>query len=96
MDATFHVVNTKGIANPRIYDIAYSHLKGQRPFFPGLQQCHDTGKKLAEEIMHDLRLKNSDPLPKIYNSRFNIWRDRHMTFPFPLAVDRQPLSMKNN
>ena len=55
IDNSFHVIGRDGKTHKEIYDIAYPHLKGQRPFFPGLQQCHDTGKILAEEIMSSFR-----------------------------------------
>lgn len=57
IDTKFHVMRKDGTANPRIYDTAYAHLKGQRPFFPGLQQCHDSGKIIAADILDGLRQK---------------------------------------
>ncbi|OYW31461.1 MAG: hypothetical protein B7Z47_01050 [Chthoniobacter sp. 12-60-6] len=56
IDGTYRVIGSDGKTNPRIYDIAFPHTSGIRPYSYGLQACNDTSAILVrawvEEIMH--------------------------------------------
>ncbi len=48
IDSGYRVIGTDGLPNPRIYDIAFPHISGIRPYSYGLQSCADTSAILAE------------------------------------------------
>lgn len=58
IDGTCRLVGEDGKPNPRIYDIAFPHTTGIRPYSYGLQACSHTSailvKALVEEIQGDL------------------------------------------
>lgn len=44
IDSSYRIINARGESNPRIYDIAFPHVSGIRPYSYGLQACSDTSK----------------------------------------------------
>jgi hypothetical protein len=55
VDSSYRIIGENGMANPRVFDIAHAHFIGQKPYFPGLQQCNDMGEIVAKELMSSLR-----------------------------------------
>lgn len=48
VDRGYRVRGTDGEPNPRVYDIAFSHTLGLRPYSYGLQACNETAGLLVE------------------------------------------------
>ncbi len=48
IDSGYRVIGIDGRPNPRIYDIAFPHISGIRPYSYGLQACADTSAIVAE------------------------------------------------
>ncbi len=48
IDGSYHVVGKNREPNPRIYDIAFPHISGVRPYSYGLQACNATAAVLVE------------------------------------------------
>ena len=44
IDAIYRLVGADGTSNPRLYDIAFPHTSGVRPYSYGLQACSDTAE----------------------------------------------------
>lgn len=42
VDNTYRIINEKGEGNPNVYNIAFTHIGGCRPYSYGLQACHAT------------------------------------------------------
>ncbi|MEN3941093.1 FAD/NAD(P)-binding protein [Prosthecobacter sp. SYSU 5D2] len=63
IDGTYRVIGQDGEPNPRIYDIAFPHTPGVRPYSYGLQACSDTSAIVVaawvEELQADERVKNN-------------------------------------
>lgn len=63
IDGTYRVIGQDGEPNPRIYDIAFPHTPGVRPYSYGLQACSDTSAIVVaawvEEIQADKPVENS-------------------------------------
>lgn len=49
------MINTAGIANPRLFDVAFPHATGIRPYSYGLQACELTARMLVTGWKHTLR-----------------------------------------
>ena len=52
---SYRVIGQDRTPSARVFDVAYPHIKGQRPFFAGLQQCNDIGTTVASELMSECR-----------------------------------------
>lgn len=48
IDAAHRVIGADGRANPRIFDIAFPHITGLRPYSYGLQACNHTAGLVVE------------------------------------------------
>ena len=48
VDGSYRVVGENGKPNPRIFDIAFTHISGVRPYAYGLQACNATSAVLVE------------------------------------------------
>jgi hypothetical protein len=48
VNAAYQIVGSDGTANPRIYDVAFPHTIGVRPYSYGLQACSDTAEILIQ------------------------------------------------
>ncbi len=51
IDNGYRVIGSDGKANPRIYDIAFTHALGLRPYSYGLQACNYTAQLAAEAML---------------------------------------------
>ncbi|MEO7723490.1 MAG: hypothetical protein ABIU29_02190, partial [Chthoniobacterales bacterium] len=47
IDRGYRVVGEDGRASERIFDIAFPHTSGERPYSYGLQACNDTARILV-------------------------------------------------
>ena len=59
IDRGYHVVGEDGQASQRIFDIAFPHTSGGRPYSYGLQACNDTARILVAGWLS--RLKDAAP-----------------------------------
>lgn len=50
IDAAYRVIGRDGTANPRLFDIAFPHTSGIRPYSYGLQACNETGAILVQSL----------------------------------------------
>ena len=71
IDATFRLIGSDGQSNPRIYDIAFPHTSGVRPYSYGLQACSDTSEILVRALAEELKAAlpaddNLEEVTKIY------------------------------
>lgn len=48
IDAAYHIVGGDSKPNPRIYEIAFPHITGLRPYSYGLQACAETTRILVD------------------------------------------------
>ena len=48
IDAAYRVIGADGQANPRLFDIAFPHTTGLRPYCYGLQACNHTAGVMVE------------------------------------------------
>lgn len=55
VDGVGRLIGTDGVADPRIFDIAFPHTSGVRPYSYGLQACSDTGAILVAALVEELR-----------------------------------------
>lgn len=55
IDDNYQVVGSDGQANPRIFDIAFPHTPGRRPYSYGLQACSHTSAIVVEAWIKDLK-----------------------------------------
>ena len=53
IDGTYRIVGESGRANERIYDLAFPHTLGVRPYSYGLQSCSDTGAIIVHALMEE-------------------------------------------
>lgn len=51
VDAGYRLVDARGRGDSRIYDIAFPHTSGVRPYSYGLQACNDTARIVVEGMM---------------------------------------------
>lgn len=54
IDNTYRVVGDDGQPNPRIYDIAFPHTSGHRPYSYGLQACSHTSEIVVKSWAKEL------------------------------------------
>ncbi|TLD71805.1 hypothetical protein FEM03_06610 [Phragmitibacter flavus] len=47
IDSSYRIIDEKGEPHPRLFDIAFPHVSGIRPYSYGLQACSDTSKILV-------------------------------------------------
>lgn len=59
VDASFRIINKEGEPNPHIYDIAFTHTAGTRPYSIGLQACSATSLVLVESWVKALKEKGT-------------------------------------
>jgi hypothetical protein len=63
IDGMYRVIGQNGQSNPRIYDVAFPHTPGVRPYSYGLQACSDTSAIVVaawvEEIKADEPVENT-------------------------------------
>ncbi len=62
VDGTYRLVGEDGKPNGRIYDIAFSHTSGVRPYSYGLQACSDTAAIMVKAWVEEL--KSGQPVEK--------------------------------
>jgi uncharacterized NAD(P)/FAD-binding protein YdhS len=55
IDGTYRLIGAGGKANPRIYDVAFPHTSGARPYSYGLQACNDTGGIVIQSWVNEIR-----------------------------------------
>lgn len=57
VDATYNVIRETGVVEPKIHDIAFTHITGCRPYSYGLQACNATSSILVNTWV-ELNRKN--------------------------------------
>lgn len=55
VDASYRLVDARGRGDSRIYDIAFPHTSGVRPYSYGLQACNDTAALVVTSLVGELR-----------------------------------------
>ncbi len=55
VDAKYRIVDSDGVANPQIFDVAFPHISGVRPYSFGLQACNDTAGILVKAWLEEFR-----------------------------------------
>ncbi|MES2924002.1 MAG: FAD/NAD(P)-binding protein [Verrucomicrobiota bacterium] len=53
VDAAYRLISADGTADPRIFDIAFPHTSGVRPYSYGLQACNDTSAILVRALVEE-------------------------------------------
>lgn len=53
IDGYFRIIGDHGQPNPRIFDIAFPHATGVRPYSYGLQACHTTAAIVVQTLISD-------------------------------------------
>lgn len=56
IDGRYRVIGNDGSSNPRIFDIAFPHATGVRPYSYGLQACDTTAAIVVDALFSDLSL----------------------------------------
>ena len=72
IDGCYRIIGNDGRSNPRIFDIAFPHATGVRPYSYGLQACNATAGIVVDALYRDLmspKQKASQPemVTKAYN-----------------------------
>ncbi len=65
IDGTYRVIGTNSQASTRIYDIAFPHTSGVRPYSYGLQSCSDTGEIVTRALMEEFKTGETSTTPDI-------------------------------
>jgi hypothetical protein len=55
VDGAYRLVGAEGDMHPRLYDIAFPHTSGVRPYSYGLQSCSDTGAILVKTFVEEFK-----------------------------------------
>lgn len=55
IDSTYRLIGDDGQPNPRIYDIAFPHTTGLRPYSYGLQACNHTGAIVVRSWVEEIK-----------------------------------------
>jgi len=55
IDGTYRLIGEDGVPNPRIYDIAFPHTTGLRPYSYGLQACSDTSAIVVRSWREEIK-----------------------------------------
>ncbi|MDB6140588.1 MAG: hypothetical protein JWO94_3660 [Verrucomicrobiaceae bacterium] len=55
IDGTYRLIGRDGKPNPRIYDIAFPHTSGIRPYSYGLQACSDTSAIVVQSWVEEIK-----------------------------------------
>jgi hypothetical protein len=55
IDASYRLIGKDGKPNTRIYDVAFTHASGVRPYSYGLQACSATTQILVEAWIKSLQ-----------------------------------------
>lgn len=61
IDSSYRLTGTDGKANPRIYDIAFPHTTGLRPYSYGLQACSHTSAILVKAWTEEIKGRAPGP-----------------------------------
>jgi hypothetical protein len=62
IDESYCVIGEDGKPNPRIYEVAFPHTTGMRPYSYGLQACNDTAKIIVESWTGRASAKADTPM----------------------------------
>ena len=54
IDGYFRIIGENGQSNPRIFDIAFPHATGVRPYTYGLQACNTTASIVVQALTDEL------------------------------------------
>ena len=54
IDGYFRIIGDNGQSNPRLFDIAFPHATGVRPYTYGLQACHTTAAIVVQALTDEL------------------------------------------
>ena len=76
IDAAYRVIGEDGNANPRVFDIAFPHTSGLRPYSYGLQACNHTAGIVVEAWREEFKrgqspTSNSAQLTKLHDKVAN-------------------------
>lgn len=63
IDRGYRLIGRDGRASGKVFDIAFPHTSGVRPYSYGLQACHDTARLLVAGWAADLRGPVPSPAP---------------------------------
>lgn len=66
IDSDYRLIGVDGKANPRIYDIAFPHTSGLRPYSYGLQACSATAFILVKSWAESLASGSAPEVTEIY------------------------------
>ncbi len=55
IDSNYRIVNAKGHANPRVYELSFPHTAGVRPYSYGLQACNETARLAICSLIENYR-----------------------------------------